>query len=244
MRDDALPEGWEWPDAREAAVLTVRFRHELDPTDPAAARALQVVAREKGGDAVLAAEPGGAPPYYLLHLSWDDAPPRAAHSVERLADLAAITSSDPRAVDYVSGWTEAETETGFVLVQHLVRGGEVMLPLDWPHAAVPLSTAALVAMGWRPVTGALVPRARVGDHLLPSGQTVEYWVRPVADDFMLFRAIHTPGEPIVLQKLMPAHPRLLEFDNVTALEAALPADFYTRLISPQTIGWGRRASRR
>lgn len=235
MVDDALPGGWEWPDAREAAVLTLRFRRELDPTHPLAARTLHVVARETGGDAVLAAESGAAPPYYLLHLSWDDAPPRAPHRVERLAELAAITRPDPRAVGYVSGWTEAETETGFVLVQHLVRGGEVVLPIDWPHAAVPISTAALVAMGWRAITGALVPRTRVGGEMVQTGQMVEYWVRPVAQDFMLFRAVHSRGEPIVLRKLIPEHPRLLEYDNVAALEAALPAEFYTRLASPQSI---------
>lgn len=235
-----LPEGWERPSRRDAGLLLSQFIKELDPAHPAARAPLEIIARDQASDAVLAAS-GSSPPFFLLFLDWGNAAPRAPYLVDHLADLAAITGPDPEEVDYVTGWTDARTEQGFVLVQHLIGGGEIVMALDWPDDAPPRSSEALAARGWREVVGTLAPKSDQGDALVPTGQTIEYWVRPIRDDFMLFRVIHTPGEPIVLRKLLPADQRLFEFDTVMALEAALPPHSYARFHSPQEVGWGRSA---
>lgn len=232
-----LPEGWQAPDARWATRLATQYRRELTPGHPLHGAAFTIAA-VYGDDSVLAHAPDLTPAYYLLHLSWNDAPPRNPHPVRDMEELAAIFGPAPDEVDEISLWVRADTQTGAVWVQHLWGGDQIVQALDPADGPLPHSATELAQNGWVEVTTPLHPRTWVNGALIPTGQVVEYWVRPVLDDFMLLRAIHTPGEAISLRKLVPHDGTIVEFDDTAALEAALPWGMYCRFTSPMAPRYG------
>lgn len=232
-----LPQGWTAPNPAWADRLAHRFRKELTPRHPLHSAGFTVRA-VYGDDSVLVEAPALAPSFYVLHLSWSDAPPRDPHALWDLTELEAIFGPAPDDVDEVSLWVREDTRSGAVFVQHLWGGGQIVQALDPTEHPLPASARALAEHGWTQVTGPLSPRAWSEGQLVPTGQRVEYWVRPILDDFMLFRSIETPGEPIALRKLIPDEPLLLEFETRAELEAALPSSAYCRFISPMAPRYG------
>ncbi len=182
------------------------------------------------------------PRFYLLHLAWDHGTPKQPHALDDLAELDGILEPPGDSIDALSLWCQGDDEKGLVFVEHQLNGAERLQLIDWPtDQAAPQDCKGLKALGWQEITGPLLPRARANGVLVPTGQRVEYWVRPVIDDFMLLRAIDSPGEAISLKKLIPDDGLLVEFDGQEALEAALPPGFYCRFVSPQEVGFGRSA---
>lgn len=239
MTEPALPSGWRVPDKRRLSALKTQFLRELIPGHPLFLVEFFLIAEHQAEDSVVAYAPGLNPRYCLLHLTWTDAPPRAPHEFDDLAELAGIFEPPGDTIDEISLWCEAGTEMGLVFVQHLLNGDEILDPIDWPAGLVPPRSAAdLAAAGWRQITGPLHPHARVDGALVPTGQMVEYWVRPVIDDFYLLRAIHNPGEPISLRQLIPPDSRIILCDDDVALRAQLPRGYYCRATSPMSPGYG------
>lgn len=232
-----LPEGWHTPDPRALPQLRAQYLRELSPGHPLHSTDFTLCAVH-GSDSVLAQAPGLSPPFYLLHLSWNDAPPRDPHEIASLSELEAIFGPAPDDLDEITLWVRADTLTGAVWVRHLWNGDQIVAPIDPIDGPLPHSAQELAGAGWVQVTGPLAPQSWVDGALHPTGQMVEYWTRPVLDDFMLLRAIHTPGEPISLRQLIPLQDTLIEFDTPAELEVALPWGMYCRAVSPIVPRYG------
>lgn len=235
----ALPPGWIRPGLLRRGRLAGQFARELDPAHPLARARYRVIAVAEAGDSVVVEAETLTPRYYLLHLSWDGAAPRAPHAIDRLEALRELTEPPPDRVDFLTLWVHPDR--GGALVEHRLDGGQRVTATDLPGAEAPADSAALHTAGWVECAGPYCPLAELDGRLRPTGQVVEYWVRPVIDDFMLLRAIETPGEPISLRKLIPQDGLIVEFDGRAALEAALPPGFYRPCTSPQEVGFGRAA---
>ncbi len=237
-----LPAGWQPISIKEQAGLAAAFAKELDAKHPLARADWRLIAHHVTQDSFVAEAPALTPRFYLLHLAWDQGGPKQPHALEKLGDLAGILEPPGDTVDELSLWCRARDEQGLVFVEHLLDGSQRLHLLDWPpHQGEPRDCRQLEAWGWRPITGALSPKAERDGSLCATGQRVEYWLRPVIDDFMLFRAIESPGEALSLKKLMPDDGLIVEFDDQAALERALPPDFYCRFVTPQAVGFGRSA---
>lgn len=237
-----LPRGWQSINDKERAGLTAAFARELDPKHALANTRWWLVARHQVEDSLVAEAPNLQPRFYLLHLAWDRSRPKEPYALDQLSALDGILDPPGDTIDELSLWCRDRDEKGLVFVEHLLDGRQRLYVLDWPDLqAPPQDCQALKARGWRPITAALYPKADHKGQLLATGQRVEYWLRPVVDDFMLFRAIQTPGEAISLKKLMPDDGLILEFEDQAALERALPPGFYCRFISPQAVGFGQSA---
>lgn len=236
---DELPPHWRWLDAAEAERLAPAFARELNPAHALAQADWHLIARHASQDSFVAEAPALNPHFYLLHLAWDQGGPKDPHPLSSLCELDGILEAPGDAIDTVSLWCHADSQQGAVFVQHLLDGTELLDLLDWPGPEpLPTSTQALEQMGWRQVTAPLLPHVWRDGAWQPTGQRVEYWTRPIEDDFMLLRAIETPGEAISLRKLIPEDGLVIEFDNQAALEAALPAGFYCRFVSPMAPRFG------
>ncbi|MEZ5912347.1 MAG: hypothetical protein R3D84_09090 [Paracoccaceae bacterium] len=238
MTETRFPDGWQAIEPGRVLALKRQFRKELAPDHPLAGAEFSPVAVHEAEDSVVVHAPALSPPYYLLHLSWADAPPRAPHGLSDPGELAEIFDPPGDSIDEISLWCDAASETGLVFVQHLVNGKQVIDALDWPGGRPPGSTAELVAAGWRHITGPLRPRAQLEGAWVHTGQVVEYWLRPVIDDFFLLRAIESPGEAISLRQLIPPDDRIILCEDRAALAAQLPRGFYCRARSPMAPGYG------
>lgn len=238
LNADDLPQDWTILSDRRAADLRAQARRELAKGAALSRADFTVVAAYAADDTVLIDAPDLSPRYYLMHLSWTK-DPTEAHPVPDLSELAALVGPDPATVDQVTLWTDLATEKGLAMVQHRVDGGQIIDVQGWTGDTPPATTRDLEAANWSQITGPLHPKAEWDGVMVPTGQLVEYWVRPVTDDFILMRAIHTPGEAITLSQLVPARDDIVEFANETTLEQALPPDQFCRAVSPIHPGYGR-----
>ncbi|WP_223477574.1 hypothetical protein [Oricola indica] len=234
-----LPVGWESPDPNRARQLKAQFLTELEPDHPLHKLPFEVVGVHSGQDTVVVCTSDPDLSFQAMHLSWARNETQTPHEVERLADLPLIFEPPADSVDEVTLWTDGETEKGLVLVQHLLNGDQLVTCLDWPYGlSIPKTARDLEGAGWRQVRGPLNPRAPLDGAMVPTGQTVEYWVRPIVDDFMLFRVVATPGEALSLRQLIPPKPDVIEFDTEDQFRLYLPRGFACRFVSPVYPGYG------
>ncbi len=234
-----LPAFWHPLSRDEAQRLAPAFARELDAHHPLASTQWRLIARHAREDSLVAHAPGLEPPFYLLHLAWDQGRPKDPHPLASLAELDGILDPPSDTIDLLSLWCDAESHQGLVLIEHRLDGTQRLTPLDWPGVRpLPADDQELKQFGWQPITGPLYPRARHDGKWQATGQRVEYWTRPVLNDFMLFRAIETPGEAISLRKLIPDDGLLIEFEDQAALQTGLPPGFYCRFVSPMAPRFG------
>lgn len=235
-----LPPTWEALSPERQQALRRQFLVELDDAHALGRAAFDLVAAHKAEDYVLADAPGLSPRYYVMHLSWSGHEKQEPYPLDALADLDGMLEPAPETVDEISLWTKADTETGLVFVQHLLNGRELIEVLDESEGAPETESAdALRAMGWKPVTAPLSPSRLIDGALVPTGQTVEFWTRPVTDDFALFRIIRTPGEKISLMKLIPAGDFIIEYESDAELRDDLPDSYACPFVSPMAPRYGR-----
>ncbi|WP_407492344.1 hypothetical protein [Pseudooceanicola sp. MF1-13] len=234
---DDLPPDWQPTDPGRERKLAAQVQRELPKGHALAGTEFTVLAEYLPEDTVLLDAPDLTPRHYLIHLSWGK-DPADPHPLEDLRDLAGMMGPDPEDINDVTLWTQEDSESGLVMVQHLISGRQIIEPLDWPEDVPPTSTDQLKEKGWCQITAPLHPKALWDGVLVPTGQVVEYWVRPVIDDFVLLRAIHTPGEAISLKQLIPPRGEIFEFGNELMLQQALPEGQYCRAVSPIHPGYG------
>lgn len=239
MSDERLPAGWNIPDRSQTARLKRQFLSELEAEHPLHRMGFEVVGVRAGDDTVVVAacEPGL--PFQAMHLTWERHEKQTPHAVERLSELSALFDPPPDSVDAVTVWTDGATETGLAVVTHRLDGEQRVDSVDWPEGTpTPASTGELERSGWRQVTGPLHPKAIIDGVAVATGQVVEYWVRPVIDDFMLFRLVSTPGEAMSLRRIVPPNPEIVEFETEDEFRAFLPRGFACRCVSPVHPGHG------
>ena len=163
MTSQLLPDGWMKPSFFRRSKLTAQVSAEIAPNHPLAGAGFQVVAVRDGTDDLIIEAPELTPRYYLVHLQWAGNALGESVGGDDLAALAASCEPDGDDVDEVTLWTDAETESGAVFVQHLLNGSEIVDVLQWPSGALSrpgsVDTAGLMQMGWIQVKRDLRPKA-------------------------------------------------------------------------------------
>ncbi|MGR3322244.1 MAG: hypothetical protein ACU0DK_09960 [Pseudooceanicola sp.] len=231
MSDGPLPQGWSRPGFFRARKLARRVRSEVPASHALAGERCAIVAVEDGGDGVVA-RTGRDGELFYLHLTWSEGGEATPHALGSLGELAGMNDPDPGLVDSVSLWTDARTRRRLVMAEHSLDGGETLHAIDWTAPEPPRSTTELAAMGWTEVTGPLRPMAERDGALIETGQTVEYWVRPLPHDFILLRAIETPGDAISVRNILPGSPEIFEFQSTAELETWAGRGNLRRFVSP------------